>query len=344
VRGLSAVQPFSEPSRFATKSTAESPVFPEPTWQPQKSTQANQYDVAFNPPSFKLSILMAAYNEESTVTRAIHEILMANYPFEIELIVVDDGSTDATEMLLSKLDYDRLIVHRHPVNQGKGAALRTAASLATGTYVMPFDADLEYAPEDIPRVLDPVLKGRCDVVYGVRLFGCNTVYRTYQYAMGNRMLTSLANILFNASLSDLHTCLKLIPLPMLRDLNLNESGFGLDTEVTALLLRRGVRPFEVPVTYYGRSHAEGKKITWRDAFACVWILLRVRIWSRRYRTSSSQALEQLGGPNDSLEKSNAREALVSLPKSRAVAAETSQDREAAQNSGTGRPVTSLNCP
>ena len=125
---------------------------------------------------------MATYNKESTVALAIEEILAASYPFDIELIVVDDGSTDATDTLLSKLDDDRLIIHRHPVNQGKGAALRTAASLATGTHMLPFDADLEYVPEDIPRVFEPVLKGRCSVVYGVRLFGCNTVYRSYRHA------------------------------------------------------------------------------------------------------------------------------------------------------------------
>lgn len=225
----------------------------------------------------KLSILMAAYNEESTVTRAIEEILRADYPCEVELIVVDDGSTDATPILLSQVNDPRVTVHRHPANQGKGAALLAAASLATGTHILPFDADLEYEAEDIPRVLEPILKGRCQVVYGVRLFGYNTVYRSYIYAKGNRLLTRMANVLFNAHLSDLHTCLKLIPLVMLRSLDLREKGFGLDSEITATLLRQGIRPFEVPVSYYGRSHAEGKKITWRDAVTCARILLRIRL-------------------------------------------------------------------
>lgn len=281
---------------------------------------------------------MATYNEESTVAWAINEILGANYPFDIELIVVDDGSTDATEMLLSELDDDRIIIHRHPVNQGKGAALRTAVSLATGTHMLPFDADMEYVPEDIPRVLEPVLRGRCTVVYGVRLFGCNTVFRSHMYAIGNRLLTGLANILFNAHISDLHTCLKLIPSSMLRDLTLSESGFGLDTEVTAQLLRRGVRPFEVPVTYYGRSRAQGKKITWRDAFACAWILFRIRIWSRSYRTSSSQEQERLGGHNGSHPQPDARQEFVSLPRSQTLEAETSPDGGTGR--GTGRPVSS----
>ena len=252
---------------------------------------------------------MAAYNEEGTITRAVDEILEASYPFDIELIVVDDGSTDKTGILLTQCNDDRLIVAHHRVNRGKGSAVRTAASLATGTYVLPFDADMEYEAEDIPRILEPVLKGRCDVVYGVRLFGCNTVYRSYRYAMGNRLLTALANILFNANLSDLHTCLKLIPMTMLRGLNLSESGFGLDTEVTALLLRRGVRPFEVPVSYYGRSHDQGKKITWRDAFTCAWILFRVRLRRRSYRISACQMPEP---PKGSHAEPDARQGMVSL--------------------------------
>ncbi len=227
--------------------------------------------------SVKLSILMCAYNEERTISRAISEVLAVDYPCDMELIVVDDGSTDATADLLGRVNDPRVTIHRHPQNQGKGAALLSAASLASGTHILPFDADLEYSPDDIARIIWPVLKGRCDVVYGTRLFGLNTVYRTYRYAVGNRLLTRMTNILFNAYLSDLHTCLKLIPLAIFRSLNLRQSGFGLDTEVTAMLLRTGVRPFEVPVSYYSRSHDEGKKINWRDALACVSILLKVRL-------------------------------------------------------------------
>lgn len=230
----------------------------------------------------KLSIVMPVYNEERTVVQAVEEVLQTSYPCEFELIVVNDGSTDRTGELLAGLRHDRLVVVHHASNRGKGAALRTAVPLARGSHVVPFDADLEYAAEDIPRLLDPVLKGRCTVVYGVRLFGFNTVYHSLRYAMGNRLLTRLANVLFDACLSDLHTCLKLIPLSMLAALDLTEERFGLDTEVTALLLRNGVRPFEVPVSYYSRSHAEGKKIKMRDALVCAWVLLKVRL--RRLRT------------------------------------------------------------
>ncbi len=243
----------------------------------------------------KLSILMAAYNEERTILRAAHGILQCRFPCEVELIIVDDGSRDSTADLLKEIDDPRVIVNRHAKNSGKGAALLTAASLATGTHIIPFDADEEYAPEDIADLLVPVIKGRCDVVYGTRLFGCNTVYQSYRYAVGNKVLTHFTNILYNSYLSDLHTCLKLIPITMFRELNLTELGFGLDTQVTAMLLRRGVRPFEVPVSYFSRSREQGKKINWRDAVRCVWILVRTRFISiKRTRKVPAKPAELQG--------------------------------------------------
>jgi dolichol-phosphate hexosyltransferase len=224
----------------------------------------------------KLSILMPVYNEETTVMQAIHDVLSGTYPCDIEVIVVNDGSTDRTAWLLSQVQDERLIVREQPTNQGKGAALRRAAAEASGTHILPFDADLEYDPEDIPKLLEPVMKGRCNVVYGSRLFGCNTVYQSYRYAIGNRLLTSLANVLFDSHISDLHTCFKLIPRSVLEQLSLRETRFGLDTEITALLLKQGVRPFQVPISYFSRSRAQGKKITWRDALSCIRILVRVR--------------------------------------------------------------------
>jgi dolichol-phosphate hexosyltransferase len=230
----------------------------------------------------KLSIVMAAYNEAETILEAIEEVLAVDYPCEMELIVVDDGSNDETAALLTEVDDPRVTVLRHEANRGKGAALMTAMAAATGTHMLPFDADLEYVPDDILRLLEPVLRGRCNVVYGVRLFGCNTVYRSYLYAAGNRTFTRTANLLFGACLSDLHTCLKLVPVDVLRSLRLTETGFGLDTEISASLLRCGIRPFEVPVSYFSRSHEEGKKISWRDAFACLRILLRIRAHRRTH--------------------------------------------------------------
>ena len=239
----------------------------------------------------KLSVLMAAYNEAPTITIAVEGVLAvaAACPCELELIVVDDGSTDGTWEQLRQIDDDRLRLYRHDRNSGKGSAILTALTAATGTHILPFDADLEYDPEDIPRLIRPVLRGRCDVVYGARLFGFNTVYQSYLYAVGNRFLTRLANVLFDAHLSDLHTCLKLIPRSMVSELKLNSPGFGFDTEITAILLRRGVRPFEVPISYYSRPRARGKKITWRDGVTCIRILLRVRLQRGIGRNPESEA-------------------------------------------------------
>jgi glycosyltransferase involved in cell wall biosynthesis len=265
---------------------AEAQVWPELPEQAGPADQHQTHDrtarrrIRRRSAEIKLSIIMAAYNEAETITDAVEEVLEVDYPCDVELLVVDDGSTDATPELLARLDDQRLRIIRHPANAGKGAAVMTAVAAATGTHILPFDADLEYLPDDILRLVEPVLRGRCNVVYGVRLFGCNTVYRSFLYAVGNKVFTRTANILFGAWLSDLHTCLKLIPIDLVRSLRLRETGFGLDTEVSASLLRCGIRPFEVPVSYFSRSHEEGKKINWRDAFACLWILLRVRAMRR----------------------------------------------------------------
>jgi dolichol-phosphate hexosyltransferase len=228
-----------------------------------------------------LSIVVPSYNEGATIARAVRELLAIDYPCRVELIVVDDGSTDDTLAQLKQFDDERLVVFKHPANLGKGAALMSGIGLARGTHFMPFDADLEYDPNDVSRVVAPVVSGRAEVVYGVRLFGANTVYQTYRYAWGNKVTTLAANLLFDAYISDLHTCLKLIPMELVRDLSLRESGFGLDTEITASVLKRGYRPFEVPVSYHSRTHAQGKKITWRDGVTCMQILARVR-WTTSY--------------------------------------------------------------
>jgi dolichol-phosphate hexosyltransferase len=227
-------------------------------------------------PFIKVSILMCAFNEQRTIGRAVRDVLAVDYPCEIELIVVDDGSSDATASIVAQFKDPRIIFHKHEVNRGKGAALRTAASLASGTHLLPFDADLEYQPKDIPRLIEPIMTGRFEVVYGARLFGYNTVYHSFKYAVGNKVLTTLMNFLFDSYLSDMHTCLKLMPLSTFNRLVLRENGFGLDTEITAALLRLGIRPFEVPVSYYSRSHAEGKKINVWDALECLHILFRLR--------------------------------------------------------------------
>ena len=224
----------------------------------------------------KLSILIPAYNEAATVGVAVKRLLDIRYPCDIELVIVNDGSVDNTMDVLSSIDDPRVVITEHPVNRGKGAAVRTAASLASGDYMLVFDADLEYSAEDILSLLSPLQRGDAQVVYGVRTFGASTAH-SFWFVIGNRVNTFTANALFNTWISDLHTCLKLLPLAMFRELPVKENGFGLDTELTAMLLARGVRPYEVPIHYKARSREEGKKLTWGDGVEATWILLRVRL-------------------------------------------------------------------
>ena len=224
----------------------------------------------------KLSILIPAYNEAATVGVAVKRLLDIRYPCDIELVIVNDGSVDNTMDVLSSIDDPRVVVTEHPVNRGKGAAVRTAAAMATGDYMLVFDADLEYSADDILSLLSPLQRGDAQVVYGVRTFGASTAH-SFWFVIGNRVNTFTANALFNTWISDLHTCLKLLPLAMFRELPVKENGFGLDTELTAMLLARGVRPYEVPIHYKARSREEGKKLTWGDGVEATWILLRVRL-------------------------------------------------------------------
>jgi glycosyltransferase involved in cell wall biosynthesis len=223
----------------------------------------------------KLSIVMPVYNEADRVAEAVKQVLEVDFPCEVELVVVDDGSTDATPTILATIDDTRMRVMRHGHNRGKGAAVRTGALAAHGESLVILDADLEYDPRDIPRLLEPVLSRRTEVVFGSRQFGSHTSF-SFWYVMGNKLVTTFANIVFNCYLSDLETCYKLMPTQLYRDLDVRSKGFGMEAEVTGKLLRRGVRPFEVPISYHARTRAEGKKITWVDGIEALWILLRER--------------------------------------------------------------------
>jgi glycosyltransferase involved in cell wall biosynthesis len=229
----------------------------------------------------KLSILMPVYNEEARVATAVKQALDVAYPCDVEVVVVDDGSRDATAEILGRFDDPRLTVVVQPRNEGKGAAVRRGAEIATGDYVVMLDADLEYDPQDIPHLLAPVLDGRAEVVYGNRQFGSHSSF-SFWYVMGNKAVTTYANVLFNCYLGDLETCFKLMPLALYRDLDVRSRGFGMEAEITGKLLRRGVRPYEVPISYRARTREEGKKITWRDGVEALFILGRERF--RRSRT------------------------------------------------------------
>jgi dolichol-phosphate hexosyltransferase len=228
-------------------------------------------------PPVKLSILMPVYNEVATLQSAVKRVLDVDYPVEIELVIVDDGSTDGTRALYPQWAFeDRVLIHEKPTNEGKGSAIRTGAGLADGDYVIMCDADLEYAPEEIPSLLAPILDGQAEVVYGTRTFGSHNAY-SYFYVLGNRGVTTFANVLFNRYINDLETCFKLMPLELYRKLDIKAAGFGMEAEVTGKILRAGVRPYEVPISYNARSREAGKKLTWKDGVEAIWILARERV-------------------------------------------------------------------
>ena len=231
----------------------------------------------------KLSILMPVYNEEARLPEALKQALAVDYPCDIELVIADDGSRDGTGEILSRVDDARVQVVTHPRNQGKGAAIRSAAVHASGDYMVILDADLDYDPQDIPRLLAPVLDGRAEVVYGNRTFGNHSSF-SFWYVMGNKGVTTAANMLYNCYLGDLETCFKLMPLALYRSLDIKSKGFGMEAEVTGKLLRQQIRPYEVSISYRARSREEGKKITWRDGVEALWILGRER--ARRPRPAS----------------------------------------------------------
>lgn len=225
----------------------------------------------------KLTIAVPVYNERHRVERALKELLSVEFPVEVEVVVVDDGSSDGTSDIIRGLHlppHVRLVEHRR--NQGKGAALRTALDAASGDVFVPFDADLEYDPHDLPRLLEPLI-GDTDVsvVYGTRAFGSHTAF-SFWYVLGNKMIVLWANILFNSYISDLETCYKMVRTDLLRSLKLGSNSFAIEAEITGKLLKRGHRPYEVPISYRARSREQGKKIQWWDGVIALWTTAKAR--------------------------------------------------------------------
>ncbi|MEK7458134.1 MAG: glycosyltransferase family 2 protein [Patescibacteria group bacterium] len=224
--------------------------------------------------TIRLSVLVPAYNEEHTIVRILQALLKEKDVFEV--IVVDDASTDKTFALASSVKDKRIRVIRHRTNQGKGKAIQTALRLATGNYVLIQDADLEYDPKEIRNLLAPIRSERAKIVYGSRFFGAHTNMFYWHY-VGNKLLNFFVNILYDTMLSDIETCYKVIPTQLIRDLHLSENDFRIEPEITCKLLLHGERIFEVPITYVGRSYAEGKKIIWVDWFLAVQTILKHRV-------------------------------------------------------------------
>jgi glycosyltransferase involved in cell wall biosynthesis len=224
----------------------------------------------------KLTVAVPVYNERERVGPALEALLATPFPVELEVLVVDDGSSDGTwEHLATLPRREGVRMLQHPANRGKGAALRTALAAATGDVFVPFDADLEYDPRDLLRVLEPILDGRTEVVFGTRTFGSHSAFN-FWYVVGNRFINLFTNVLFNCYISDLETCYKMVSTDVMRSLDLTANGFDIEPEVTAKLLRAGHRPYEVAITYVARSRAQGKKINWQDGVAALWTLAKIR--------------------------------------------------------------------
>ena len=223
----------------------------------------------------RLSVIVPVFNERNTVAEIVRQMRAVDLPIEREIVIVDDGSDDGTRAVLAQLADSTVHVILHEHNRGKGAAIRTGLAQVTGDLVLIQDADLEYSPEDWPKLLAPIFSGRARVVYGSRFTG-ERRNMLFLHWVGNRFLSLVTNVLYNTTLSDMETCYKLFDRDLIRDIRLRSDRFDFEPEITAKLLRRGVRIYEVPISYTGREFDEGKKITWRDGMVALWTLVKYR--------------------------------------------------------------------
>ena len=225
----------------------------------------------------KLSIVMPVYNERETLKEILRQVRAVELPdIEKEILAVDDGSTDGSrDILAEEALVGDLRVFYHDQNRGKGAAVRTAIEQASGDLILIQDADLEYDPRDYPALIRPIIEGRVTVVYGSRFLGPRKAM-LFWHMLGNKLLTLTTNILYNTILSDMETCYKCFRADVVKGIPLHSRRFEFEPEITAKVLKRGHRIFEVPISYYGREYHEGKKISWRDAPVAFWTLVKYR--------------------------------------------------------------------
>jgi glycosyltransferase involved in cell wall biosynthesis len=224
----------------------------------------------------KVSVIMPVYNERKTIDEIVRRVLAL--PLELELLIVNDASTDGTAERLATIHDPRIRILTHERNRGKGAAIRTAIPEATGDVIVIQDGDLEYDPAQIPTLLDPIERGHADVVYGSRFLGGPHRAHLFWHHVANQFLTGLSNLLNNLNLTDMETCYKCFRREMLQSLRLRSDRFGFEPEVTAKLARRRARFYEVPISYFGRDYSEGKKIGWTDGVAAMGAIVRFRFF------------------------------------------------------------------